>query len=98
MPFAKVWVKILVRIKDLSGIYSQKPLDHAKNSVAETVSLSISETVKNKNDKEIPKERYISPEERQEIIDHLRLILRKNNWISKNREFLSKHTKSTTEI
>ena len=32
------------------------------------------ETVKNKYDKEIPKERYISPEERQKIIDYLRLI------------------------
>ena len=28
-----------------------------------------SEKVTNKNDKEIPKERYISPEERQKIID-----------------------------
>ena len=26
-----------------------------------------------KSDKEIPKERYVSPEERQEIIDELRL-------------------------
>ena len=32
-----------------------------------------SETVTNKHDKEIPKERYISPEEIQEIIDELRL-------------------------
>ena len=32
-----------------------------------------SETVINEPDKEIPKERYISPEERQEIIDDLRL-------------------------
>ena len=32
-----------------------------------------SETVTNENDKEIPKERYISPEKRQEIIDALRL-------------------------
>ena len=29
---------------------------------------------KNENEKEIPKERYISPEERQKIIDDLRLI------------------------
>ena len=36
-----------------------------------------SETVTNKHNKEIPKERYISPEERQEIIDELRL---KSNW------------------
>ena len=33
-----------------------------------------SETVPNGHDKEIPKERYISPEERQKIIDELRII------------------------
>ena len=33
-----------------------------------------SETVTNEHDKEIPKERYISPEEIQKIIDDLRLI------------------------
>ena len=33
-----------------------------------------SKTVTNENDKEIPKERYISPEERQKINDDLRLI------------------------
>ena len=32
------------------------------------------ETITNENDKEIPEERYISPEERQNIIDNLRLI------------------------
>ena len=32
-----------------------------------------SKTVTNEHDKEIPKERYVSPEERQEIIDELRL-------------------------
>ena len=32
-----------------------------------------SETVTNEHDKEIPKERYISTEERQEIIDDLRI-------------------------
>ena len=35
-----------------------------------------SEIVTNENNKEIPKERYISPEKRREIIDNLRL---KNN-------------------
>ena len=30
-----------------------------------------SETVTNENDKKIPKERYISPEKRQKIIDKL---------------------------
>ena len=33
-----------------------------------------SETVTNKHDTEIPKGKYISPEERQKIIDNLRLI------------------------
>ena len=32
------------------------------------------ETITNEDDKETPKEKYISPEERQEIIDELRLI------------------------
>ena len=32
------------------------------------------ETITNENDKEIPKERYTSPEERQKIIDDIRLI------------------------
>ena len=34
-----------------------------------------SEVVKNKNNKEIPKERYISPEERQKITDNLTSII-----------------------
>ena len=33
-----------------------------------------SETVTNEHDKEIPKERHISSEERQRIIDEMRLI------------------------
>ena len=32
------------------------------------------ETITNENDKEIPEERYISPEEKQNVIDILRLI------------------------
>ena len=87
--------------KILSGKYSQKPLDHAKNlqDVLKTFSKRViqktieatgdsignktankvtrvsknsqqnnSEIVTNKHDKGIPKERYVSPEERQEII------------------------------
>ena len=34
-----------------------------------------SETVTNENDKGIPKERYISPEERQEINDEINIIV-----------------------
>ena len=42
-----------------------------------------SETVTNENDREIPNERCVSPEERQEIIDELRLK-KYNNEIPKN--------------
>ena len=40
----------------------------------------------NKNEKEIPKERYISPEKRQQITDDLRLVWY-DNGISKNSKF-----------
>ena len=42
--------------------------------VSRSLPRSNSETITNKHDKEIPKERYISPEERQKIIDDLALI------------------------
>ena len=94
--------------KNVSGKYSQKPLDHTKQSgtdVLKTSSRKViqktaeltghltgnkianrimkvsrsspqnnSETITNEHVKEIPKERYICPEERQKIIDDLRLI------------------------
>ena len=41
--------------------------------VSKNLQQSNSETVTSENDKEIPKERYICPEERQKIIDDLRL-------------------------
>ena len=41
------------------------------------------------------KNRYISLEERQEIIDELRLVKQDNNEISKNRKFFRKCTKLT---
>ena len=39
--------------------------------VSKSSQQNISETVTNEYEKEIPKERYVSPEERQEIIDGL---------------------------
>ena len=42
--------------------------------VSENLQQKNSETVTNEEDKEIPKEIYISPEERQKIIDNLRWI------------------------
>ena len=66
----------------------QKLLDHAKKSatnfivnksanritkVSKNSQWNNSKTVTNKHNEKIPKERYISPEERQDIIDNLRL-------------------------
>ena len=42
--------------------------------VSKKLQQNNSETVTNKHNKEIPKERYISLEKRQEVIDHLRLM------------------------
>ena len=38
------------------------------------IAKTLQKTVTNKNDKEMPKQRYMSAEERQKIIDDLRLI------------------------
>ena len=45
-----------------------------------------SATVINEHDKEIPKERYISPEERQETVDEM-ILKQYNKGISKNNKF-----------
>ena len=49
-------------------------------------------TVTNEHDEEITKERYVSPEERQEIIDELRLKEEYNNETSKNPNIFKKFT------
>ena len=50
-----------------------KSYDGIITKVSNNSQQNNSETVTNVHDKEIPKERYVSPEERQEIIDELRL-------------------------
>ena len=52
---------------------SNKIVDRTTN-VSKTLRQNNLETVINEHDREIPKERYIFPEERQKIIDYLRLI------------------------
>ena len=42
--------------------------------VSKNLQKNNSETVRNDDDKEIPKKRYTSPEEKQKIIDNLRLM------------------------
>ena len=52
----------------VANSYNDKIIEVSKNSQPNN-----SEAVTNENDEQIPKERYISPEKRQEIIDDLRL-------------------------
>ena len=44
---------------------------------------------------EAPKKRYMTPEERQQIIDELRLLQQYNNGIWKSSTFVRQHIKST---
>ena len=60
--------------------------------VSNNLQQNNSEISTNQHDKEIPEKRYISPEERQEIIDELRLKS-DNNEISKNHKILKKLTR-----
>ena len=68
--------------KNLSGKYSRKPLDHAKQSPTDALKTSskkaiqktAEETIPDEHDKELPYKSDISPEERQKITDALRLI------------------------
>ena len=75
--------------KTLSGKYSQKLLGNAKKSVRDAFKTAskraiqniynkiiqniVFKIVKNWHGKEIAKEKYISPEKRQEIVGELRL-------------------------
>ena len=68
-------VKLLIELEN-----SQKPF----RKISIKISITISETITNKHGNEIPKERYVYPVERQEIIDGLRLKQQYKNGISKN--------------
>ena len=63
------WKRLIKKTAEANGDLNGNKItifqkNHKKNN---------SKTVTNEHDKEIPKERYVSPEERQEIIDELRL-------------------------
>ena len=65
--------------KNWSGKYSQKLPDHAKQSVTDALKTASKNQLSHpkmlhKQLKVKSKERYISPEEKQQIIDKLRLI------------------------
>ena len=79
----KIWVKIfflntsskrvIQKTVEETGDLVDNKVSERVTKVSKNLQQNNSETVTNEHDKEIPKERYISPEERQEIIDELRL-------------------------
>ena len=75
---------------DTAGDLTGNKITNKITCVSKTSRENSSETVTNKYDKEIPKERYISPEKRQEIIDDLRLECQN---IKKSQRFRKHHNK-----
>ena len=63
------------------------------NKIADKIT-SASKKSHDEVNNEIPKERYISPKDRQKIINELKLTLY-NNGIPKNSKFNRRHIKST---
>ena len=92
-------------IKTASKRAIQKTAEATRDSIGNKTADKITKASKelhsknnsktDKNELEIPKQRYIFPEKREEIIDELRLV-QYNNGISKNNKFVRQCFKSTT--
>ena len=63
--------KIIYLIDNIIADAVAKSYDGRITKVSQNSQQNNSETVTNENDQEIPKERYISPEEREKVIDNL---------------------------
>ena len=63
----------VIQTGDSTGDLIGNKIANRITNVSKNSQQNISEIVTNEHDKEIPKERYVSPEERQEVIDKLRL-------------------------
>ena len=83
-------------IKTASKRATQKTAEAIDNLIGNKIADKIA-SVSKKSAKELSndktevdkrKKRYISPEERQQIINELRLVKQYNNWISKNSKFV----------
>ena len=86
-PEDRVYVKgsgFLSFAKTMNNRYSQKLLDSAKKSTTDAIKTTSKRTIQKTAEAtvdliankiaEVPKERYISLENRQQIIDELRLV------------------------
>ena len=65
--------RAIQKIAEATGDFIGNNVAERITKVSKNSQQNNSETLTNEHDKEILKERYVSPEERQEIIDELRL-------------------------
>ena len=66
--------KVIQKVAEATGDLIGNKFADKITKISKNLQQNISETITNEHDKEIRKERYISPEERQKIIDDLRLM------------------------
>ena len=66
--------RVIQKTAETTGDLIRNKIANKITEVSRNSQQNNSETITNENDKEIPKERYISPEKSQAIIDDLRLI------------------------
>ena len=65
--------RAIQKIAEATGDFLSNNVAERITKVSKNSQQNNSEILTNEHDKEILKERYVSPEERQEIIDELRL-------------------------
>ena len=66
--------RVIQKTAEATGALMGNKITDRITKVSKTVPQNNSKRITNEHDQEIPKERYVSPEQRQEIIDELRLI------------------------
>ena len=66
--------RVIRKTEEATGDLISNKNTNRITKVSKSSVQSNSESIKNEHDQEISKERYISPEERQKIVDDLRLI------------------------
>ena len=66
--------RVIQKTVEVTGELIGNKIADKITKISKTLQENNSETITNEHDKEIPKERYLSLEERQKISDDLRLI------------------------
>ena len=61
-------------LQKVTGDLTENKIAGKVTKIPKTSQQNNSETITNEHHKEIPKERYLSPDERQKVVDDLRLI------------------------